>query len=276
MIRYYLINSLNEEWDFQPTDHDGQLQNIDGEGYELNSDYVNVQNYFVNVRNRQKQKKIKGEVVFLSEYKYEQFKSFLKQGGFKLKRVSHNNKELFADVDLVVAESNTFDRFNEEKCFVDIDFALRSMWHSVMRVTTMTGSNPKTYPYLYPYEYGGSTAAAFGITNRVDSPVSLKIKIQGFVLNPYWRLLQGNRIVSQGLYNGSVEEGAFLVISSDPNDLYVGLQRGTAINRNEYINCDVTKETFIFVPKGVFTLYIGAENGNVLVEVEARGFDIYP
>lgn len=276
-IKYYLVNASNNQviWDFQPKGFDGQLQNIDGLGFNKAQTFNRVQNYYIETYSYFAQKGLTGEIVFITEQKYEEFKKLIQGGNLRLKRVSANNKELFADVIVGSFKKNEVDRFFGAFSICDIDFVFETPWYKLTQSYSFTAADTaskKIYPYLYDYQYAvAASEGVYNITNSSADNAIVSLKIFGTATNPEWYLKSpGNSAYAlYGKYNGTIPDNNYLLIEALPNDLGVWLYDESTGEKleNVYKNCDLRYPTFIYLPSGASSIYITSDGGGELSSI---------
>ncbi|GHV01525.1 hypothetical protein FACS1894211_11480 [Clostridia bacterium] len=88
------------------------------------------------------------------------------------------------------------------------------------RVLTLELSSPfgqaLTYPYVYPYYYGGQNNVGVYIDNRGNLPTHCTIRADAETDMPQFRIIRGNEIIEQAKYNVYIRSGSHLVVNSDP------------------------------------------------------------
>ncbi len=273
--QYFIGNKNNGiEWDCQPKNFDGQMQNIDGIGFSKTSQFGRVQDFFTETYKEKNQDAITGEMVFLTEEKYNEFIRFIQSGPLYIKRITSDTKTIYIDVELVSFKRNDKDRFLDCFCLCDIDFMALSPWFKISQtfeyLPEVTG-NTKTYSYQYPYQYRQNISSVFDF--NIDSPAGAitSIRIFGEVSEPSWILTSPDGLL-EGKYNGTVSKADFLLIESKPSDLGVFMHRANGLVLNEWKNIDGKLDTFIYLPQGYSQLEVLSSAGStdIRVSVEVR------
>lgn len=273
--QYFIGNKTNGiEWDCQPKNFDGQMQNVDGIGFSKTSQFGRVQDFFTETYYAKNQDAITGEVVFLTEEKYNEFIRFIQSGPLYIKRITSDTKTIYMDVELVSFKRNDKDRFLDCFCLCDIDFMALSPWFKISQTFEYlpeVTENTKTYPYQYPYQYRQNISSVFEF--NIDSPAGAvtSIRIFGEVSEPSWTLTSPDRILD-GRYNGTIEKDDFLLIESNPANLGVFIHKENGLYLNAWKDIDGKLDTFVYLPQGTSTLEIVSSTGDtdIRTSVEVR------
>ncbi len=145
----------------------------------------------------------------------------------------------------------------------DIKFATLSHWKKDRLITlelTPFGE-ALTYPYIYPYYYGGLNNIAVVIDNTGNLPTHCTVKIEAETDTPLFRVIQNGRVIEQAKYNVYVRNDSYLIINSDPSEqeasLYTGANREDVYYLGEK---DYTYSNFITIPSGESMFLFTASN----------------
>lgn len=118
-----------------------------------------------------------------------------------------------------------------------------------------------TYPYIYPYYYGGLNNIAVVIDNTGNLPTHCTVKIEAETDTPLFRIIQNDRVIEQAKYNVYVRNDSYLIINSDPSEqeasLYTGANREDVYYLGEK---DYTYSNFITIPSGESMFLFTASN----------------
>jgi len=152
----------------------------------------------------------------------------------------------------------------------DAKFAAVSRWKRD-RVFTLELSpfgQALTYPYIYPYFYGGQNNVAVHIDNRGNLPTHCTVRIEPETDTPLFRVIQNGVIVEQARYNVYIRTGQYLIINSDPAAQEATLYTGTANREDVYYlgERDYTFSNFITIPSGE-SMFLFAARNNVFGKV---------
>lgn len=127
----------------------------------------------------------------------------------------------------------------------------------------------KTYPYSYPYRYGGGALSCNKIENRFIASIPLCVILKGRIVNPEVSLIQNGSVYAKIKFsNLTLAEGAKLVVDGIN-------QRITHITANgettDYFNeIDKDNDTFLMAKPGETTISANldsTEESNPNVEV---------
>lgn len=100
----------------------------------------------------------------------------------------------------------------------DIKFASLSRWKKDRLITLELSpfGEALTYPYIYPYYYGGLNNIAVAIDNKGNLPTHCMVRIEADTDTPLFRIIQNDEIIEQAKYNVYVRNESYLIINSDP------------------------------------------------------------
>ena len=117
----------------------------------------------------------------------------------------------------------------------NVKFAALSRWKKDRLITLELSpfGEALTYPYIYPYYYGGLNNIAVVINNSGNLPTHCTVKIEAETDTPLFRIIQDGKILEQAKYNVYVRNQSYLIINSDPAKQEASLYTGT--NREMYI-----------------------------------------
>jgi len=118
-----------------------------------------------------------------------------------------------------------------------------------------------TYPYIYPYFYGGSNNVAVVIDNRGNLPTHCVVKIEAETDTPLFRIIVGGEIVEQARYNVYIRAGSHLIINSDPANQEANLYTGASVEPVYYLGeKDYAYSNFVTIPSGESMFLFTARN----------------
>jgi hypothetical protein len=145
----------------------------------------------------------------------------------------------------------------------DIKFKAVSRWKKD-RIITLELSpfgTPLTYPFFYPYIYGGQNNVAVAINNTGNLPTHCTVRIEAETDTPLFRVIQNNVIVEQARYNVYIRTGSHLIINSDPASQEASLFTGNNREDVYYLGeKDYTYSNFITIPSGESMFLFTARN----------------
>ena len=145
----------------------------------------------------------------------------------------------------------------------NVKFAALSRWKKDRLITLELSPFGKalTYPYIYPYYYGGLNNIAVVINNTGNLPTHCTIKIEAETDTPLFRIIQYGKILEQAKYNVYVRNQSYLIINSDPAkqeaSLYTGANREDVYYLGEK---DYAYSNFITIPSGESMFLFTARN----------------
>jgi hypothetical protein len=212
---------------------------------------------------------------------YEALRSFIAQNktdGFKLYYSAREGAERYILCDVESLGKTEKTMHGLLVCPVKIQ--PRSMWLVDRTVNTEFVGNGTAgkiyidvgggeYAYTYALDAGGEYAytysdSAFGeaaLLNDGDEETSLRITINGPVVNPYlWIMDVNGNTVQSAQVNGSVLAGEKLIIDSDPERLKVALVNTAGMEIDWRGNQDYSMTTYLTLPVGEHAIKITHDN----------------
>jgi hypothetical protein len=118
-----------------------------------------------------------------------------------------------------------------------------------------------TYPYVYPYIYGGQNNVGVHIDNTGNLPTHCTVKIEAETDTPLFRLIRGNEVIEQAKYNVYVRPGSYLIINSDPANQEASLVTGDNKEAVYYLGeRDYAYSNFLTIPSGESLFLFTARN----------------
>lgn len=145
----------------------------------------------------------------------------------------------------------------------NVKFAALSRWKKDRLITLELSpfGEALTYPYIYPYYYGGLNNIAVVINNSGNLPTHCTVKIEAETDTPLFRIIQDGKILEQAKYNVYVRNQSYLIINSDPAKQEASLYTGTNREDVYYLGeKDYTYSNFITIPSGESTFLFTARN----------------
>ncbi|MGI6522833.1 MAG: hypothetical protein ACOX2Y_03010 [Christensenellales bacterium] len=111
----------------------------------------------------------------------------------------------------------------------NVKFAALSRWKKDRLITLELSpfGEALTYPYIYPYYYGGLNNIAVVINNTGNLPTHCTVKIEAETDTPLFRVIQDGKILEQAKYNVYVRNQSYLIINSDPAKQEASLYTGS-------------------------------------------------
>jgi hypothetical protein len=150
----------------------------------------------------------------------------------------------------------------------DVKFAAVSRWKKdhVITFELQPFGEALTYPYIYPYFYGGQNNVAVEIDNRGNLPTHCTVKVEAETDTPHFRILQNGEITEQAKYDVYVRPNSHLLINSDPANqeasLYTEIAGGGLHREDVYYlgERDYAYSNFITIPSGKSLFLFTAKN----------------
>ena len=154
----------------------------------------------------------------------------------------------------------------------DVKFAVLSRWKKdkVITLELSPFGQALTYPYIYPYYYGGQQNIAAVIDNAGNLPTHCTVKIEAETDTPLFRLIRNGEVIEQARYNVYIRAGSRMIVNSDPAAQEAGLYTGANREDVYYLGeRDYTYSNFITIPSGESMFLFTAQNsqfGRVILE----------
>lgn len=145
----------------------------------------------------------------------------------------------------------------------DIKFASLSRWKKDRLITLELSpfGEALTYPYIYPYYYGGLNNIAVAIDNKGNLPTHCEVRIEADTDTPLFRIIQNDEIIEQAKYNVYVRNESYLTINSDPAQQEASLYTGASREDVYYLGeKDYAYSNFITIPSGESIFLFTASN----------------
>ena len=152
----------------------------------------------------------------------------------------------------------------KQGCLVcNVKFTALSRWKKDRMITLELSryGEALTYPYTYPYVYGGRNNIAVEIDNRGNLPTPCVVKIDAETDTPFFRVIQNDIVVEQARYNVFIRAGSHMIINSAPEAQEASLYTGAAREDIYYFGeRDYRFTNFITIPSGVSLFLMTATN----------------
>lgn len=150
----------------------------------------------------------------------------------------------------------------------DVKFAAMSRWKKdqVITLELQPLGAALTYPYIYPYFYGGQNNVAVVIDNTGNLPTHCTVKVEAETDTPLFRLLQDGKVIEQARYAVYIRAGSYLIINSDPANQEASLyteQTGGGLHREDVYYLgekNYAYSNFITLPSGQSMFLFTAKN----------------
>jgi hypothetical protein len=149
-----------------------------------------------------------------------------------------------------------------------VKFAALSRWRKdqIIALELTPFGQALTYPYFYPYVYGGVNNMAVEIDNTGNLPTHCTVKVEAETDTPLFRLLQNGEIVEQAKYNVYVRGGSYAIIDSSADrqeaSLYTAQSGGGEHREDVYYlgEKDYAYSNFITISSGISMFLFTARN----------------
>lgn len=136
---------------------------------------------------------------------------------------------------------------------VNLTLKTLSPWYqmkSKMFIVTV-GTASKTYPYAYPYAYGGGILNDAAFENSFFENIPLKVRIYGPVVDPFVSLRFNGTIYNTVSFNGkTLAEGEILEIDALSSRILFYTSEDDDAPEDYYNELDKTHDTFLYAVPG--------------------------
>jgi len=173
------------------------------------------------------------------------------------------NTEWYREVLIKELTKGEIDEYGVLRC--EVKFLAVSRWKRDQTITLELApfGQPLTYPFFYPYHYGGANHVAVSIDNRGNLPTHCKVIISAETHTPTFRVLQNGEVVEQARYHVIIRPGSHMVVNSDPAmqeaSLYTAGHREDVYHLGER---DYSYSNFITIPSGQ-SMFLFSANNNI-------------
>lgn len=280
-MRHFWLQRNNAIWDLTSNNESVTGGNFfggpEGLGVKLKIDTYEVEHTAFIENIKLEAGEISGKLYFINYEHFSRFVAFV--GNFETtismrlyystEKVSYtdpNNPQWYKLV--LIKELGKSEIVVKQGCLVcNIKFATLSRWKKDKTITLALSRYGAglTYPYFYPYVYGGRNNMAVEIDNTDNLPTSCIIKIEAETDTPFFRILQNGNIVEQAKYNVFIRSGSYMLINSAAEAQEASLYTTageTTIREDIYYTGerDYRFSNFLTIPSGKSMFLIAATN----------------
>ena len=278
--RFSLINEKDEEYSLMDIENYCLLTDPDGLGYSYTNTYEQIGNKFINSLKKINQGQFIGQVNFLCYDNYLKLVNFIENSTkLKLKyTVPYKSGEqtYYRNVNLSSlgkTQINTNGVLTEP---IVIDFT--SLWYKTEYTEYEIGSqeNEIRWDFIWDSRFLSNNSNVIDFNNEGHAPARLIIELEGYVVNPSFKIEQNGKELFDVTINTTIEIGEKLIFSSLENDFYIKkVNMLTAEETNLYTldNINFDKDYILKLPVGYSTLSIITED--ILNEAKINIYSYY-
>lgn len=245
---------------FDMTRADAFFESIKGLGTKNKSSYTMLGNSFALLSKETAQKSPQGTMSFSGYKVFDEFYNVIKYCPVTLKYVPYEGNELYMDCDTYEITKGERDKTGRLNC--PIKFYGASTWYKKNQIykNESTGQG-KIYSYSYPYTYIENRVGTLSFENESNLEAYVRLTIIGPTKNPYWMLLQNNKIIMEGKVNVQILQEQRIVINADPLKYEIAIYDifGNKIE-DIYEKSDFGTQRFIYLPSGKSVLSCSHES----------------
>ena len=305
MIRQFRIQGIDTGVSYSLNDFNKYLLTLpQGLGFEFKNNFLKVGNQRVLVDKEYQFKEINGTIEVCGdtrldwEKNYNELRSFIasnKTSGFKLfyKPTEENEKYIICNIRLLTkTEKTTYG------ILVPIALEPRTLWEQDYSISSSIVGNlgeddenivaflqredgSYNYGFLkeaqtdeYNAVYLKGIIGEIELINDGDDEIPLKIIINSACVNPFITLKDNSgKVISSSKVFVVINEGDILTLDSNPETLSILMVRSSGVVENVINQIDFSRQTFLTLPVGSYTMEITDENGNyvnTIVEISKR------
>lgn len=248
---------------------------IDGLGFSDETEYFRVGNRFLPLEEMNGQGSIEMTLLFYnsSDVRYHDFVKFARHN--PLVMIYENQKGMFYIPCRLISITKT-DRKGYDAYACSVEFSLLGNPYEIRSSYNKgeigIGKNYGLTGYQYDYTYANDILNTVIISSDSVVESSCIITIYGEVINPVWRHYVNGVLKESGAYNGTIDDGHYLVIDSVsfPYSIMEYNANG-AIVADRYQLCNFSTERFMKVNEGENIYSISHDGTNaVKLKVEAH------
>lgn len=267
-------NSRGVSYDFSDL-HQVGLFSQTGLGFDKEITSWRVNNQWVISQNYMAQKEITGTLLFVGSDSYRQYFDFIKWTSYTPIVLSMQTEVGTFYIDTVISsvvkeEAN----HNTTGMTCDVTFLGLGLWYTKISKTLVESfdDNVNVYDYTYDFLYGQEAINYLRFESNSASEAPTTITIYGRAVRPSWAQYVNGELVATGAYNGTIDEGAKLVVSNigvpfsideyTLDDIYVA---------NRYQDCDFSTDRFISLQTGNNMITFSHSNADpITVRIDTR------
>lgn len=274
MIRQFILtNAFGSTYSLMDVQN-GAMFNPSGLGFEDETEYEQVGEFFAPLTERFGQQIIQGAMVF-GEKPYERYLAFVKFCQHApLSLIYSTDAGTFQiPVRLTKIEKGDTDGWTYLECPVEFT-ALARMYKIITANNTGSAGGGKIYDYTYDYVYGDFVPDTVTIDSDSVTSSPCRISIFGPCTQPTWRHYLDGNAVATGAYSGTIPSSHKLVIDTTTMPYSIEEQdlSGNLI-ADRYELCDFSTQRFFLLEYGRNTISVShSDVDNIRLMVEAYIF----
>lgn len=242
----------------------GFLHSVGGLGFETDTEYQRVGNFYNILSDNIAQGSIKGIVYFGSDTPqadYQNLVNFLQVKPIIMEYSPYKQPNEVYYRQGTVTEL-TYDESNPLSA--ELTFTPTTLPYKKLNQIThpeVIGGNGKYYNYTYNYYYRQQVGNTVTINLDSDMPSGIKLTFYGYLSNPVWEHYINGVLVASGKLLGSIPEGSILIVDTTKVPYSIEIEDlETGIITDVYNLSDFSTERFFTLRQGENTIIISDEN----------------
>lgn len=251
MRQLYLVNEVGFTY-FLDYRNSTLISRINDLGIEKENTYLSYKDTYVKVDEKNPQKELQFDVVFLKGYKgYEEFIKFIRESNELRLFYKIGDEVKFAYVSFKSITKTELQSYTIQSTLV---LDKLSLWINKVNYTVKVNvdSNGKVFPFPYPFTYSSSFNGEIVIRNDGEVKAPLNIRISGAVNKPRIDILRDGIVVTS-MHLMVISSDCTIEVNSEESNQYMKMvEDGT--ERNIYQEQDFTCDNFLFIDKGEYVL----------------------
>lgn len=277
MRRFTLINANGARYDLNNVVN-GFLHSVAGLGYQDETEYQRIGNYYKLLRDYKEQLAVTGEVHFAQPNAQQEYQAFIKFTQLKpllLEYQPENDSKSYLRsgtlTEVVYDEKNPLS--------ASVTFMPMSLFYEYVDVITYPGGSDfedgKIYDYTYNYRYRSTLDNQVIINSQTMEESPIELTFYGPLVNPVWTHYVNGVIVATGKLNTTIPNGNKFVV--DTTNIPYSIKEYNSNNeliQDLYQFSDFGTQRFMQLEYGQNSLTIADDESNKVI-VQARGVLYY-
>jgi hypothetical protein len=253
----------------------GALFAQEGLGYDENTNYSRIGNFWIPDEVILAQPEITGVIMFVGSDSYQKYFDFVRWSRHTPITIEQQTDAGTFYIDTVVKSVDKSEaRHNSAGMTCTVVFRGLGLYYghrsAVLQQDDSGGSD--VYPYEYDLTYGAETVNYVRIPFELSVEAPLALTIYGRIRNPSWLHYVNGELYASGAYNGTIEAGRKLVIDNRAIPFQIterNLANGFIADR--YQQCDFSTERFLYLQEGQNVIVVEHDDSNTLqFRIDAR------
>lgn len=268
MRQFWIKNAKGQIFDMNR--EDAFFSDPKGLGISRKTTYEQVGYSWKEKESALSQKKPYGNMIFDG---YEQYDEFLKIIQYTPLVLMYQplDTTYFMDVNTFTIEKSDIN-YKDTFLTCKVVFEGTTPWYELKKFKKKESDFAgKNYNYTYPYVYIDSQSGEVELINDSGTEAYCKVRLYGPLINPFWKLTQGDITITEGKVISVIDAKSCMVVNSDPRKLEIAeYDLFEQCIRDLYEWSDFSTGRFIYLPCGTSKLKVGHEGSgkiDFLVEV---------